>query len=287
MQPYPGLERWVRRVELPSTGIGLYLYDTGGDTKTPVILLHGLGDEADTWRHVLPLVSATHRTIALDLPGFGRSDPGKRKVSIPLFRDTLLELLNHLGIDRAVLVGHSTGAVIAHVFALEHPGRVARLILIGGGLALQENRLNMGLLLFLIPGLGEWLYTRLRKDPQAAYRTLEPYYNRLADLSQADRDFLYRRVNERVWSESQRRAFFATLRSLAAWLPSQRKTLPTRLAGWDIPTTIIWGENDQIVPAANAQALKNLLPGSRLVIVPGAGHNVHQEKPEVIAEAVT
>jgi pimeloyl-ACP methyl ester carboxylesterase len=287
MQPFPGLERWSCKVKLPVSNIYLHFYDTGEKDKTPVVLLHGLGDEADTWRHVISSVSAKHRVIAPDLPGFGRSEKGKLKYTIPFFVDVLLELFDALSISRAVLVGHSNGALIAHTFALEHPDHVERLVLISGSLVLKENRFDPGLLLFLLPGLGEWMYNRLRKDPQAAYRTLKPYYYSLEDLPQVDRDFLYQRVNERVWSDGQRQGFLSTLRNLVKWIPSQQKNLPARLRQLRIPTNIIWGEHDRINSVANAHALVDVLPASRLVIVSGAGHNVHQENAEVVVMAVT
>jgi len=286
MQPYPGLERRARQVQLPAGNLNLFLFDTAGESKTPVVLLHGLGDEADTWRHVIPLIAGSCRAVAPDLPGFGRSQKGKLAYTIPFFARTVLELLDVLSLPRVVLVGHSTGAVIAQAAALEHPERVERLVLVSGSMVTKTTRLNPGLLPFLVPGVGEWLYTRLRKDPDAAYRSLEPYYSRLADLPQAERDFLYRRVNERVWSDGQRGGFFATLRALGGWLAAQQKTLPARLDGWSVPTTVVWGENDGVNPAAGAQALLELLPSARLVIVPGAGHNVQQERPEAVAEAV-
>lgn len=285
MLPFPGLESLSREVQLPS-GIRLHVYDNGAESKPPIILLHGLGDEADTWRHVIPFLLNDYRVIAPDLPGFGRSDKGKRKYSVPFFVDTLLELMDDLKIPRVSLVGHSTGAVIAHEFALEHPERTDRLILISGSLVSKQNQLSLGLLIFLLPGLGEWMYKRLRKDPVAAYATLQPYYNHLDDLPAADRDFLFQRVNERVWSDGQRRGFLSTLRNLAAWLPSQQKGLPARLAEWNVPTSVVWGENDRIVSIANAQALVEMLPNSRLVVVPGAGHNVQQENAQVVAEAI-
>ena len=286
MQPYPGLERWSRRVTLPSSRIDIHLYDTGGESNPPVLLLHGLGDEADTWRHVFPRIADRYRAIAPDLPGFGRSDQGKHSYSIPFFVDVLLELLDTLAISHAALVGHSMGAIIAQTLALEHPQRLERLILISGSLVSKENKITPDLLLFLVPGLGEWAYNRLRKDPQAAYQSLAGYYNRMEDLSQADRDFLYQRVNERVWSDGQRRGFLTALRSLAGWLPVQQKRLPARLSGWKIPTQVIWGENDLVSSVENARALLAVLPAARLVTVPEVGHNLQQEKPDLIAEAI-
>lgn len=290
MQPFAGLESWVRRAQLPASGIAIHYYDTGDgeqtpDTAAPVVLLHGLGDEADTWRHVLPRIY-TRRAIAPDLPGFGRSDQGKHTYTIPFFAETLLELIDHLALPEVVLVGHSTGAIIAQEFALRNPQRVQRLVLIGGSLVAGESKPEPSLLMFLIPGLGEWAYNRLRKDPDAAYRSLEPYYHRLQDLPQADRDFLYQRVNERVWSDGQRRGFLSTLRGMVRWLPSVQKELPERLRNSPTPTTIIWGENDRIMPVQGANTLISLVPNARFVVVPGAGHNVHQEKPEMIVEAI-
>ena len=134
--------------------------------------------------------------------------------------------------------------------------------------------------------MGEWLYNRLRKDPQAAYETLRPYYGDLDRLPEADRDFLFQRVNERVWSDGQRRAFFSTFRGLARWLPAQQRTLPARLAASEVPTTAIWGELDRMNSVESGRRLVELQPTARLVVVPGAGHNVHQENPDAVLGAI-
>lgn len=286
MKPFPSLEPWAKEVFLPSAGLRLHMFDTGGEDKPPVLLLHGIGDEADTWHSLLPLICTTHRAVAPDLPGFGRSDKPRVRYTTPFFTAVVDELLEVLSLPRVTLVGHSNGAVIAQSFALDHPQRVERLVLVGGAMLSKETSLNLGLLLFLLPGVGEWMYTRLRKDPQAAYETLRPYYHNLDALAQADRDFLFQRVNERVWSDGQRRGFLSTLRGLAAWLPAQQKSLPARLQGWQVPTALVWGEEDRLNPPANAQALHELLPSSHLVIVPRAGHNVQQEQPAQVAAAI-
>ena len=286
MQPYSGLEQWSRQVKLPNSEINLFFYDTAAKSRSSILFLHGLGDEADTWRHVLPLISADHRCLAPDLPGFGRSDKPDRSYTIPFFVNTMLELLDSLSISQAVVVGHSTGAIIAHQIALMHPERVKRLVLIGGSLVSKSQPINLGLLLFLIPGLGEWSYNRLKKDPQAAYQTLAPYYYDLENLPQADRDFLFQRVNERVWSSGQRKGFLSTLRNLVLWLPGQQKKLPKLLEDWAVPTDVIWGETDHINPVENAHALIELMPSARLTIVPNAGHNLQQERSHVVIEVI-
>jgi pimeloyl-ACP methyl ester carboxylesterase len=286
MQPWPALEPYTRSIYLPGNGLTLHLYEAGATDAPPIFLVHGLADEADTWRHLVLPLSAQYRVIAPDLPGFGRSEKPDRPYTVPFFRDILLELLDTLEVQRAVLVGHSLGAVIIHAFALDHRERVERLVLIGGSLVARSQKLDLATMLFLIPGLGEWLYTRLRKDPQAAYRSLEPYYGNLDHLPNADREFLFQRVNERVWSDGQRRAFFSAFRNLARWIPGQQRGLPSRLAALDVPTLVLWGEADRMMPVENGQALAELQPTARLVVVPGAGHNVHQEDPEAVLEAL-
>ncbi len=286
MSPWPELERYARSVSLPKNGLTVHVYDAGAATATPMLLIHGLGDEADTWRHVITPLSANRRVVALDLPGFGRSDKPERSYTIPFFQNVVLELLDTLAIQRVVLVGHSLGAVLAHSIALNYSERVERLILIDGSLVARSQKLDLATMLFLIPGLGEWLYTRLRRDPQAAYRTLAPYYGRLNELPEADRTFLFQRVNERVWSDGQRRAFFSTFRNLARWLPGQQRALASRLPAMGIPTLVVWGESDRINSIENGRALSELQPTAHLVTVPGAGHNVHQENAQEVLKAI-
>jgi pimeloyl-ACP methyl ester carboxylesterase len=150
----------------------------------------------------------------------------------------------------------------------------------------RSQRLDLATMLFLVPGLGEWLYTRLRRNPEAAYGTLRPYYSALDRLPEADRTFLFRRVNERVWSDGQRRAFLSTLRHLARSLPAQQQEGPTRLAKLELPTMVVWGELDRINPIENGRAVTELQPNARLVVVPDAGHNVHQENPQAVLTAI-
>ena len=286
MSPWPELERYARSMHLPQNGLTVYVYDAGAGTATPMLLIHGLGDEADTWRHVIAPLSAGRRVVALDLPGFGRSDKPKRPYTIPFFQNVVIELLDTLAIQRAILVGHSLGAVLAHSVALNYSERVERLILIDGSLVARSQKIDLATMLFLVPRLGEWLYNRLRRDPQAAYRTLVPYYGRLDKLPEADHAFLFQRVNERVWSDGQRRAFFSTFRNLARWLPGQQRDLASRLSTLGIPTLVVWGEADRINSIENGRALVELQPTTRLVVVPGVGHDVHQENAGAVLEAI-
>ena len=285
MLAWPRLERYARRVELPRSSLQLFLFDTGPSPEPAVLLLHGLGDEADTWRHLVDPLSTNWRVIAPDLPGFGRSERPEAGYTIPFLCGVLLELLDVMEIPRVTLVGNSPGAVISQAIALSHPGRVDGLVLIDGMLLARAQKLSLQNLLFLLPRIGEWLYTRLRNDQQAAYVSLDPYYFDLAGLPKTERDFLFTRVNQRVWSDGQRRAYFSVLRQMTSYVAKQQRGLEDKLAQMEVPTLVAWGEQDQMVPLENAYALVEIQDTARLVVFPDTGHLPQQERPQERLEA--
>jgi pimeloyl-ACP methyl ester carboxylesterase len=250
------------------------------------MLIHGLGDEADTWRHILPALAERRRVIALDLPGFGRSDKPRRAYTLAFFAGAVAALMNALGVERATLAGSSLGAAVAQRLALSHPTLVERLVLIDGGLPVQPGRPPGQLWWFLTPGLGEAVYISLRRSQDEAYATLKPYYHDLDALPPDDRAFLRQRVWARVWSAGQRRAFLSALRWLAVDRGTRATTFRERLARLPTPTLLIWGEHDQIVPRAAGEALAALLPDADIQIIAGSGHLPQQERPAALLDAL-
>jgi pimeloyl-ACP methyl ester carboxylesterase len=285
MAPWPELKPFGRTLTLPRSGLDLFFYDTGPADGPTILLVHGLGDEADSWRYLVPDL-ADGRLLIPDLPGFGRSSLPKRPLSPPFLASVLLELLELLEVPPVLLIGSSLGGLLCQQIALTRPERAAGLVLLDGTIVASAQALNLTLLLFMIPGIGEWLYTRLRRDPQAAYDTLRPYYADLEAMPQADREFLFQRVNQRVWSNRQRRAYFSVLRQMARWTPRQQKALPELLGRCQVPTLALWGGSDHIVSIEAARKLVELQPGARLVILPEAGHLPHQEQPAAVLEAI-
>jgi pimeloyl-ACP methyl ester carboxylesterase len=286
MQPYPGLEGFAQYFKLPDNRINLFYYGAGATHLPAALLIHGLGDEADTWRHLIEPLSSHWRVIAPDLPGFGRSDQPERAFTLEFLLDCLSELLEPISAEKVILVGHSLGGMLAQAICLERPEQVSGLVLIDCGLLVQAQRLNPQLLLNLVPGLGEWLYTNLRKNPQAAYASLRLYYSDLEKLPQEERNFLFTRVNQRVWSDDQRRAYFSTLRHIVAAVPRLQKGLAGRLAQVQVPTLVLWGEKDQINAPENGSALVQAQPNARLVVIPQAGHMPHQERADLVIQAI-
>jgi len=277
------LKPYHRRVY--ANGVGLHIYGSGptNTQEPPFLLIHGLGDEADSWRQVFPLLVGRGRVVALDLPGFGRSDHPRRAYTLRFFADTVAALLENLKIPRAVLVGNSMGAAVALRVATRRADLVARLVLVDGPpVRSKPGRMQM---LFLIPGQGEKIYNSFRASQDAAYESLRPYYSNLDALPPEDRQFLRERVWDRVWSDDQRQAYFSTFRWMALeGLLGQPS--PAKLGQIKVPTTIVWGEQDLVIPVETGRLLCSWISGAKLHIIPGCGHLPQQERPEELVRLI-
>lgn len=284
MQPWPALAPFAQTVRAAS-GLNLFVYAAGAAEAPPLVLIHGLGDEADTWRHVFAPLAERYRVLALDLPGFGRSDKPHRAYTLDFLRDAVVGLLDAAGLRQAALLGHSLGAVVAQSVALERPERVTALTLVGGSLTSRAAKVNQALLLMALPVVGAFMYNSLRRDPQAAYASLRPFYAQLDQLPEADRKFLFERVNERVWSDGQRDAFLSILQYLVWTAPGRQRQLEARLARLTTPTRALWGELDAMNSIESGRALTAIQAGATLTVLPGCGHAPHQEAPAAFLEA--
>ena len=278
--PHPALEAFARRLE-PD---GLFFYDAGPNANSVagsvVVLIHGNGDEADSWRHVLPDLAQQHRVVAPDQPGFGRSK-AINQGDLHDLAAGVLRILESENLKSVHLVGSSMGAVVACLVA-QHL-QVSSLVLCGGSAAsLGWSEPGAGVKALLEPEVGEAYYTGLRDAGiDVAYDTLKPYYANLERLPESDRTFLRNRVWARVWSDSQRAAFFAGLRSLFD------PNLALNIANLEpLRTLLLWGEHDTIMPISAAHKLHSALPNSKLDVIPGAGHLPHQERPEAFVTAL-
>lgn len=267
-----------------AAGLRLHCYVAGRAGAPALLLIHGLGDEADSWRRVLLPLAERYRVVALDLPGFGRSDQPGRAYTVAFFARAVAGLMDGLGIGRATLVGSSLGALIAQRLALAAPARVERLLLLDGCLPVRRAFPPGPLWAFLAPGLGELAYASLRRDQELAYATLRPYYADLDALPEDERAFLRDRVWARVWSDGQRRAFLSALRWLSIDAATRAPAYALQLAGLRVPTQLVWGEHDMIVARATAEANAAILPDARLTILPDCGHLPHQERPAAVLD---
>ena len=282
MASWPALGPYAKVFDSKELG-RLFYYDSGSPNARAIVLIHGLGDEADSWRHLFPLLAKGARVLALDLPGFGRSVPARR-VSLGYCADAVLGLLAEEGIERATLVGSSLGAAVAQLAAMRDEERVAAMALVDGGIpGLEAAR---GAWRMLAPGIGERSYLSLRGKADAAYASLAPYYADIAALGEEDRAFLRVRVEERVESDGQMRAYFSLLRSLALWAGIYKGLFTKSLAAFQGPVLAAWGEKDRVAPPSAADRLVGIAQHGTKLVIAGAGHLPQQEKPEPLAEAI-
>lgn len=286
MEPWPDLKPYGKKIEICNGDLRLFVYETGKGNPISLVMIHGLGDEADTWRHTINPLRDDFHIIAVDLPGFGRSDLPERKITGAFLLDCLSELLEVSEIENAVLIGNSLGGELAHAFALKYPERVDGLVLVDGALLHIDPMGDLSFRLMQIPLLGEWLYKRLRKDPQAAFDSLRNVYHELDEMPEADKTFLFTRVNKRVWSDKQSKAFFSTLRNLSSWVKNRQANLSEKLKDFQIPTLIIRGEFDSLFTKKNAKGVERVQPNAIFVEIKNAGHLPHQEVPEVFLKVL-
>jgi pimeloyl-ACP methyl ester carboxylesterase len=286
MEPWPGLAPFGRILDLGRERQRIHVFDAGPAEAPVLVLIHGLGDEADTWRHLFPLLSDRFRLIALDLPGFGRSRSAGR-VNLASCVAAVQGVLDSLSVGPVFLVGSSLGAGIAELVAFRTPERVRGLVFVDGGVPMPAG-LMRPMLPLIVPLMGERLYGSPRdRLPEAAYASLAPYYADLAGMPEADRAFLRRRVVERVGSATQRRAYLSLLRSLALCLWTRSGMFRAGLARFSRPLLILWGSADHVVPRSAADLLAGIARQARVVGIPGAGHLPHQERPAGVAAALS
>jgi len=245
----------------------------------PLLLLHGIGNSAQTWAGVIEKLAQHHTVLAPDLLGHGWSDKPRGDYSIAAYANGMRDLLSVLDIEQATVVGHSLGGGLALQFAYQFPERCERLALVGSGGLGPE--LSAGLRAATLPG-AEAVLTALAGVSgvlRMGLRVVEGVgraggWQRLRDLAEAGDALLALKDVE------ARRAFLRTLRGVVD-ARGQAVTAIDRLYLADaVPMLVVWGSRDPIVPAAHAETVRRLVPSARVEVFPGAGHWPHLDDPD-------
>jgi pimeloyl-ACP methyl ester carboxylesterase len=256
-------------------------YLTAGEG--PVLLLaHGIASDSEAWRASLPLLARRATVIAPDLPGHGASAKAPGDYSLGSLASSLRDLLVKLGHARATLVGHSLGGGVAMQFAYMFPERTERLVLVSsGGLGRTVNPLLRaatlpGSELVIAATIGP--ITALGRAGVAAVRRIGL---RVApDLGEVGRGFAT------LADAEGRAAFLDTLRAVVNF-HGQRVDASDRLyLAVGMPTLLLWGERDPIIPAGHGLRARERMPGSRLVTFADAGHFPQIDDPHRFAASV-
>jgi pimeloyl-ACP methyl ester carboxylesterase len=254
-------------------------YRTAGDGPV-LLLLHGIANSSQTWENVAPLLSERFTLIAPDLLGHGESATPRGDYSLGAHATGVRDLLTALGVERATVIGHSLGGGIAMQFAYQFPERCERLVLVSsGGLGREVHLL---LRAAALPG-ADWVLPLLTSSQVVGVgRHLGGLLKRVRLAPGGDAEVLAQGFAS-LDSAGSRQAFLHTVRAVIE--PSgQRVSAHDRLAlAGPIPSLIVWGERDSIIPVSHGEAAHEAIPDSRFEVFPGAGHLPHDDDPERFA----
>ena len=241
-----------------------------------LLLIHGIGDSSDTWREIIPLLARDHTVIAPDLLGHGRSDKPRADYSVAAYANAMRDLISVLGIERVTVIGHSLGGGVAMQFAYQYPERCQRLVLVSSGGVSRD--VHPMLRLASVPSadvvlpLLAWPVTRI------ATRALFTLLESLAtDLGRDADDLL--RVFEALPDAPARTAFVRTLRAVVDRRGQVITMLDRCYLTRGMPTLLIWGTRDAVIPYQHARLAHAAMPGSRLDTFEEAGHFPHHSDP--------
>jgi len=256
-----------------------------GAVDDPLLFIHGITATQAYWRQNLPHFAPRRRVIALDLPGFGRSDRPDIDYKMEGFVDLVRALLDARGIGAATLIGNSMGGLVLMLFALEHPIRVCCLVLVDpAGVSLWPRRLMLsGLALGRLgvraarAAMGESAMDAPRALPALPALVVRTLFSNVFPRSSALAQRFTRSYIDSVHSDDFPLHLRAAVRAATSILSLPMRQRCQQIAA---PTLIMWGALDRLVPVGDGKALRKRIAGSRLVIYSHSGHCPMLDQPE-------
>jgi pimeloyl-ACP methyl ester carboxylesterase len=258
----------------------LYFEEAG--SGEPIVLMPGLGHGAAYFEKTVPLLADLGRVVALDPRGVGRSTSREERYSVEGWAADVSELIERLGASRAHLVGSSLGACVALQAALDHPERVASLVLVAGFSELDRSlelnfRMRIGIIEQL--GLGDVLAAHI-----AMWTLGRTFINTEEGRAAVDRLFESVRRN----SPQRYLAFINAILEFGRLTPQRRgqPTITTRLGEIRVPACVIVGEQDILTPVAQSGEMARRIPDAQMHVVPECGHITFTERPRETAAII-
>lgn len=271
--------RWAQppSIFVNVAGMQVHMRDEGPrEDARPIVLLHGTSASLHTWEGWSRALTSRRRVIRLDLPGFGLTGPAPDNAyTIESYVRFMKAVLDKIGVQRCVLGGNSFGGYVAWATALADPGRIEKLILVdAGGYPQQSASVPIGFRLARLPVVSElFRYTLPRRIVESSVRNV---YGDPGKVTPELVD-LYYAITLR---EGNRQAL------VQRFAQAQPGALAERIAELRLPTLIIWGGRDRLIPLENARRFRRDLADSRLVVFDDLGHVPHEEDPGRTVAAV-
>ncbi len=250
----------------------------------PVVLfIHGILGSQQQWGHLVDAMDDDHRVIAPDLFGHGESAKPLGDYSLSAHAAAMRDLLDHLGVDRVTLVGHSLGGGIAMQFFYLFPERVERLVLVSSGGLGRE--VNLILRSATLPGAAQVLSVVASAPVLSQVEALGRRASRLGWRPGADVNAIWQGFSS-LGDRESRIAFLATTRAVID-IGGQSISAHDHLGdALPIPAMIVWGTKDRMIPVAHARSVERELPDCRVELFEGAGHFPHLDDPERFARVL-
>src|SRR5438067_2014048 len=245
-------------------------YEVVGDGD-PLLLIPGLGNTCRVWDSVAPELAEHFTLIMVDNRGLGRSVARRKPRVLADYSADYAELLDELQLDRAHVLGLSLGGVIAQRVAMDHPSRVDRLVLVS-----CTDRFSA-----YLHRMTALLGHSLRRFPRAMFVQTMQVLCTAPQYLDENVDEIDRESRKRVDAGVPARAMATQLRALLrSEVEPERYQIP-------VPTLVVSGEHDALIPNCYARSMADKIPGSRFVMVPDAGHNPMAEMPDTVLPVIT
>jgi pimeloyl-ACP methyl ester carboxylesterase len=249
---------------------GAKLYWEAHGVGDPILLIMGLGASLEAWDRTAPVLAKQYRVILFDNRGVGRSDVPPGPYSLEMMADDAAAVMDAAGVRRAHIYGASMGGMIAQEFALRHPSRVRKLILgctaCGGSEAVRADQEVIAA-----------LNARAAMPREQAMWLMAPYiYDASTPRERIEEDF-----RSRLSANGPAEGYAAQYKAILAWQGSH-----ARLGTLTMPTLVIHGETDRLVPPENGRVVARAIPGSMLVMLPHASHIYMTDQNEAASAAI-
>ncbi|MFZ4813779.1 MAG: alpha/beta fold hydrolase [Phototrophicaceae bacterium] len=249
-------------------GVNVHYIDAGSPSANPILLLHGgVGNARFHWERLVTELAPDFHVVAPDLPGFGKSDllPQMNYAALLTWTSNLLDALD---LSQTVLVGNSMGGLIARLYAAANPIRVPALVLINGGRLTSTAALPVRWLTNF-PVAGRLFLNNVSRQGVKSRESLGWLTAKAADTN--------------ILTDEMVQTAQANLPGMSALLKMQLNSpLPDpRIPS--LPTLIMWGEDDTLLPLTIGEGIRDAIPGAKWIPISGTRHTPHLDEPDVIA----
>ena len=288
-RPLPGVDG-VRPM-WPGAQVGSLFVRNGPAGREPGLFVHGLGGSATNWTDLMGLLEGVVDSEAVDLPGFGYSDPPPHgRYTVGAHARAVIAHLDSRGRGPVHLFGNSLGGAVSTRVAADRPDLVRTLTLVSPALPVlrRVRGSDPRLPVLLLPGLARLVMRRLaaHSPERRARAVLELCYGDPSTIPAQRIAEAVEEVRRRNGLPHTADAFSASLRGLiGSYVVRGARSPWARAARVQAPTLLVWGDRDRLVDVSVAPRAARTYPDVRLLVLPGVGHVAQMERPETVARA--